>query len=463
MVTGPYGIWGLEHERLRFLTNFDTVNSKPKVEVPKIHPPENLRPTSREMPINLTHLFHDSRGIACFLNEHPTKMRCLDANKNMILQLLLVLAVGVFLRADAFQQLPSHSSSKFARRQTQQHHRSTSRRQVSTVTITTSLYAMIPILDESIIDPMVSAATAALSTTSMSIADAAEAATTADPSNTEEVLKTVAIALTLGGGLIPATISANQQMISALSGRKGYNDGKPMEEDDPNNTFDPTAGKGINPTLRQYVIDSGASGPPLPKKELLFAADNIPLVDVIAVLGRIKDTNSIVDWRSLPSATRPGTSTTNPPMWLPRNAFKVLIRQAKFVAWPTDPKTGQPVGGEQLKQAELSRISKPNALIGDAALDAVFDSWAWGASIATPDKVENTLKLFQPSPTELDLDAFVAAAIRGRECRRLPISFFLRAHVSRWMDAHHNIILCRFLPSSLIMFVCQCYCSRVYS
>jgi hypothetical protein len=34
--------------------------------------------------------------------------------------------------------------------------------------------------------------------------------------------------------------------------------------------------------------------------------------------------------------------------------------------------------------------------------------------VATPDKVENTLKLFKPSPNELDLDAFVAAAIRGR-------------------------------------------------
>jgi hypothetical protein len=67
-----------------------------------------------------------------------------------------------------------------------------------------------------------------------------------------------------------------------------------------------------------------------------------------------------------------------------------------------------------LKRQELKRISKQGALMGDAALDAVFDSWAWGASIATPDKVDNTLKLFKPSPNELDLDAFVSAAIRGR-------------------------------------------------
>lgn len=37
-----------------------------------------------------------------------------------------------------------------------------------------------------------------------------------------------------------------------------------------------------------------------------------------------------------------------------------------------------------------------------------------GASIATPDKVGNTLALFKPTATQVDLDAFVAAAIRGR-------------------------------------------------
>lgn len=37
-----------------------------------------------------------------------------------------------------------------------------------------------------------------------------------------------------------------------------------------------------------------------------------------------------------------------------------------------------------------------------------------GASIATPDKVENTLALFKPTETQVDLNAFVAAAIRGR-------------------------------------------------
>lgn len=34
--------------------------------------------------------------------------------------------------------------------------------------------------------------------------------------------------------------------------------------------------------------------------------------------------------------------------------------------------------------------------------------------MATPDKVETTLRLFKRSSNEVDLDAFVAAAIRGR-------------------------------------------------
>lgn len=73
----------------------------------------------------------------------------------------------------------------------------------------------------------------------------------------------------------------------------------------------------------------------------------------------------------------------------------------------------------------MSRVSKKDAVIGDAALDAVFDSWAWGASIATPDKVESTLKMYKPSPSELDLGAFVGAAIRGRSTTGFAALFFV--------------------------------------
>lgn len=64
-------------------------------------------------------------------------------------------------------------------------------------------------------------------------------------------------------------------------------------------------------------------------------------------------------------------------------------------------------------------------MIGDAALDAVFDTWAWGASIATPDKVSATLKLFKKSPSEVDLGAFVGAAVRGRSATGIAALTFI--------------------------------------
>jgi len=96
-----------------------------------------------------------------------------------------------------------------------------------------------------------------------------------------------------------------------------------------------------------------------------------------------------------------------------------------LIGWPNDPKTGLPIGGQDLKDAELSRISKQNAMIGDAALDAVFDSWAWGASVATPDKVDTTLNLYRPSGQEVDLNAFVSAAIRGRSATGFAAASFV--------------------------------------
>mmetsp|Transcript_3324 Transcript_3324/g.9207 ORF Transcript_3324/g.9207 Transcript_3324/m.9207 type:complete len:324 (-) Transcript_3324:1011-1982(-) len=241
----------------------------------------------------------------------------------------------------------------------------------------------------------------------------------------EDFTKSAIIALVLGGGLIPATISANSIMFSTLSGRKGYiPEGEEpgpgvetFENYDPNNTFDPTMGDPKNIPYREYVLDSGATGPELPSSPLLFAADKIPIADVVAVLGRIESKDSLVDWANLPSATR-GTTTPGqaPPMWLPRKAFKVQIRKNKFLGWPNDPKTGLPVGGEELKRAEEKRIAKKDAVIGDAALDAVFDSWTGGASVATPDKVEKVLGKVKPTPgtNEVDLDAFVQAAVLGR-------------------------------------------------
>ena len=200
-----------------------------------------------------------------------------------------------------------------------------------------------------------------------------------------EIGQSLAIILTLGGGLIPSLIAANTGMMKTLSGRKGYIPAgeepgprvETFENYDPNNTFDPTMGDARNIKYREYVIDSGATGPELPNSQFLFAADPIPVADIVAVLGRIEDKDSLTNWRDLPSTKRGKvTPGYDPPMWLPRAAFKVQIRKNRFLGWPNNPTTGLPVGGEELKRAEEKRVARKDALIGDAALDAVFDAWS---------------------------------------------------------------------------------------
>ena len=171
------------------------------------------------------------------------------------------------------------------------------------------------------------------------------------------------------------------------------------------------------PTVRgvaDYIESSGATGKSLPGSGLLFAPEPIPLADIVAIVGRMNgDVGSVADWSNLPSTKLPNVSQTNPPMWLPRATFKANIRKAKFQGWPVDDK-GRPIGGEELRAAEEARVSKQGALISDAALDAVFDTWAWGANIATPDKVGSQLRSWRPDGQSFNQLGFTAAAISGR-------------------------------------------------
>lgn len=207
------------------------------------------------------------------------------------------------------------------------------------------------------------------------------------------LLKSVVITLLFGGGLIPAAIAANKSLIGTLLGKRRG---------------------GEDSTFSNYIESSSASGPSLPSSFLLFASEPIPLVDVIAILGRIDGVNSIADWKNLDTVKYAGVDSTNPPMWLPRGNFKENIRNAKWKGWPVDAKTGEPLGGKELEQEEGKRVRNQKVVIGDAALDAVFDTWAWGASVATPDKVEKTLAAYKKSDGSVDLNEFIGAAIRGR-------------------------------------------------
>jgi len=221
-----------------------------------------------------------------------------------------------------------------------------------------------------------------------------------------ELAKSIGIPLLFGGGLIPAAIIANKSMVGTLMKKRPE---KPDLTDIEKETYlDPTFGQA------DYVESSGATGKNLPGSGLLFAPEPIPLSDIIAIVGRMDgNAASVADWGNLPSTKLPNVSQTNPPMWLPRATFKANIRKAKFQGWPLDDK-GRPVGGEELRAAEEGRISKSGALIGDAALDAMFDTWAWGANIATPDKVGTQLRSWRPDGQSFNQLGFTTAAVSGR-------------------------------------------------
>jgi len=219
--------------------------------------------------------------------------------------------------------------------------------------------------------------------------------------------------------LIPAALAANKAMLGTLQGKRR---GGEMSAEDI------AAGKqSLDPTrsTAAYIESSGATGPTLPGSQFLFASEDVPLADVIAVVGRIGDVDTIADWRNLPSAKLPGiVDPNNPPMWLPRATFKANVRSSKFIGWPRDA-SGNPVGGAELEAAEKARLSKPNAVIGDAALDAVFDTWAWGASVATPDKVDNELRKWRTDSQSFDVSKFTKSAIGGRSITGLAAVTFI--------------------------------------
>ena len=72
-----------------------------------------------------------------------------------------------------------------------------------------------------------------------------------------ELFKTAAIVIILGGGLIPATISANSAMMKTLSGRKDAAAEVDPSSIKPGESFDPTI---METKYRKYVEDSGAKG-----------------------------------------------------------------------------------------------------------------------------------------------------------------------------------------------------------
>jgi len=223
-----------------------------------------------------------------------------------------------------------------------------------------------------------------------------------------ELTKSIAIVAFLGGGLIPPAIAANKLMLGTILGQRAGGD------DD---------------SVAKVSTSASSVSPDIPNSKLLFAREPVKLADVVAIVGRIRDVQSVADWKNLPSAKRDNlVDPENPPMWLPRGMFKDNIRNAKFVGWPVDPNTGEVVGGIELKSEFEREVSKKSYPIPDVALDAVFDTWAWGSGIATPDKVDVQLQAWR-SNNGFDLNKFASAAVAGRSVTGAAILTFITIQV----------------------------------
>jgi len=223
-----------------------------------------------------------------------------------------------------------------------------------------------------------------------------------------EYTKAAVITLALGGGLIPALIGGNKGMIDQLTGKR-----RSMEyevDDNPETSLDPTVG---DKQYRKFVSSDDVPGPSVTGSAFMFQNGDVKLSDIIAVIGRIPDLESVADWRNLPSTKRMGTVGTTPPMWLPRAAFKVNMRKAPFKGWPVD-QNGVPIGGEDFKREQEKRISQKGYMISDAALDAVWDTWSGGSGISTPDKVAGALRSYRKSSTEFDVNSFAVSVVLGK-------------------------------------------------
>ncbi|GMH52379.1 hypothetical protein TrST_g6586 [Triparma strigata] len=242
--------------------------------------------------------------------------------------------------------------------------------------------------------------------------------------------KNIVIVLAFGGGLIPAAIAANKSMLSLVLGKKNQKDmadsKRTIEGGSESRT---TAGlKSLDPKFSEIrYIESTSPGPDLTTSPLLFQGP-LKLLDIISIISRIEKTDDLADWKNLPSTKVSDLATPdNPPMWLPRSLFKTNIRSKKFKKWP-ETSSGIPLGGVEL-QKEYS--SKMNSLpIPDNALDVVFDTWAWGASIATPDKVERELGKWRREG--FDLKEFEASAVKGRSVTGLAIVSFIVIQVAAY-------------------------------
>jgi hypothetical protein len=105
-----------------------------------------------------------------------------------------------------------------------------------------------------------------------------------------EAVKTVVIAMTLGGGLIWALIGAHEAMVKTLGGKNDAEEEEDPQNIKPDESFDPILMEKKN---RQYGKDLGATGRDLLFAYMLFVSKRTLLANIVAILGRLRDVNTL--------------------------------------------------------------------------------------------------------------------------------------------------------------------------
>lgn len=187
---------------------------------------------------------------------------------------------------------------------------------------------------------------------------------------TSDILVPAVVALAFGGGLLPSVISANKQAFSNLADVK------------------------VSENVQR-------DSPPLRIAWLLGYPEPPRVADVLTVLSRLPSTSS--ESKFLPSESR---------RLLRKTEFSDALASFPEPRWLVDSASGQPVGGEALKQqlGGTLRTRRPSAV----ALECCWDALSGGSPYVAREEIGRQVGRWRPAEGELALSAFETSLIQGR-------------------------------------------------
>ncbi|GMI44490.1 hypothetical protein TrCOL_g7803 [Triparma columacea] len=185
--------------------------------------------------------------------------------------------------------------------------------------------------------------------------------------------------------------------------------------------------------FKEFTSPPPTSPPPpslngAPSLALPLTPSPVPLPELIAVLGRIRDLEDIGDWDAyrnrLAKMNTKELTLEGSCRWVLREDFYATIRSGgrrKFT-WPNG-RDGTPVFSDLQREWEpwCRRYSKD---ISDETLKIVFDTWAGNTDVSERRKVEEALGGYFEGGT-LDVDKFKVAVGKARAQRLAGIAGFI--------------------------------------